>query len=755
MSNQESWAKRLLAWLHGKWIWLRERLLTLKPCRFALLMVLTGLVFLIFASHGQDVVRALAERPTGGRDDWQRFCFFAAALLWSLSAWYWARVMLFLRFPDVPAGADRSAQGIRTWTPRLIGFFATLGIAYAMYKASLGYAANEHADTQERLRDYAYWCAIGAVAFLVAVSARRTLSRAAYKKLKDAPALQGRLAAPLVNALNMPRSKEEAYGALENFKDLSPVTRLLLIGALAVAVTLFLVFTASLQSTAPVIGTAAILLLAAAGWIAVGSVLDFFGMRLRFPVFTTLLLLAMVFSLWNDNHTVRTMREPQLVPGKRDDLQAALQSWMARQQNRLAAGDKDKIPLFLVNAEGGGIRAAYWTATVLGEIQDRDPCFAEQLFSLSGVSGSSLGASVFVALLVEQRVLGGAPRCGQGAPSATVFKIKDKAQAILSEDFLAPVVASILYPDLVQRFLPWPVARFDRAIALERAWERAWRNHMRPTNRFAQPFDWLWHDRSAWTPALFLNATWVEAGKRVIVSNVHIRPRDPGAFEDFVDAEDAQRFLAPRSLRLSTAVHLSARFSYVSPAGTLVKDGRPYGRVVDGGYFENSGATTTLEILQTIGLMAAKDKRWERVEPYVIHISNDPVDPSAWIETAADHPTLAPRQWLNDARSPIATLINTRGARGAHARETLHWQAGSSHFLHFGLCRGSSNIPLGWVLSKSTRDRMEKQLLTDQCPAQPTPAQPQPKPIFDNPGNLKEIGSRLALPVKTAPAKRR
>ena len=44
------------------WDGLRERLLTLKPCRFAVIMVLAGLVFLIWAPQGADVVRALAER---------------------------------------------------------------------------------------------------------------------------------------------------------------------------------------------------------------------------------------------------------------------------------------------------------------------------------------------------------------------------------------------------------------------------------------------------------------------------------------------------------------------------------------------------------------------------------------------------------------------------------------------------------------------------------------------------------------------
>lgn len=723
---------RVLTPLYNLWVWLRVRLLVLKPCRFAVFMVFAGLAFLILA-QGQDVLRALAEQQRGNRDASQRFFFFAAALAWSLSAWYWARIMLFLRFPDPPDGGTR-LQGLRTWAPRAIGFVATFGVALAFYLASRGYADDEHPEVKGLLRSYAFWFLIGSVAFLAAVSLRRDLSRFVYSELKAAPALQGRLTAPLVNMLDVRRSAEEVYGAL-NFKDLNWATRWCLYAALALAALLFLIFVFALQETAPVIGSAAILLFAASGWIAIGSVLDFIGMRLRYPVFLTFLLLAILFSLWNDNHAVRTLSAPQVTAEDRADLRMALRSWMSRQQYVLRNED-DRYPLFVVSAEGGGIRAAYWTATVLGEIQNRNPCFADQLFSLSGVSGGSLGGSVFVALLAQQRATAGASRCRTGAVPSGSFNFKGKAQEILSEDFLSPVVAAMLYPDLAQRILFFPVNSFDRALALEQAWERAWRIHMPGSDRFSQPLDRLWDNKTVWTPALLLNATWVETGKRVITSNVRIAAPD----EDFVDVEDAQRFFAPRSLALSTATHMSARFTYVSPAGTLVKDGKPHGRVVDGGYFENSAATTTLEILKTIDFLSSEDNdsRWKKVEPIVIHISNEPVDSSAGPDTlqmAPKNSTIMPHKWINEALSPLWTMLNTRNARGAHSRETVRWHVGPSNFLHFGLCRRSANVPLGWVLSQSTRERMETQLTKEQCRSAPAPAEP----IFDNPGNLKRI----------------
>jgi hypothetical protein len=109
-------------------------------------------------------------------------------------------------------------------------------------------------------------------------------------------------------------------------------------------------------------------------------------------------------------------------------------------------------PLFIVATEGGGIRTAYWTATVLGTIQDADPSFADHIFAISGVSGGSLGAAVFDALEAE------------ATPQGEFTK---RGQAILSQDFLSPAIATMLFPDLIQRFLPFPVLFLDRGRWLE------------------------------------------------------------------------------------------------------------------------------------------------------------------------------------------------------------------------------------------------------------------------------------------------
>ena len=56
-------------------------------------------------------------------------------------------------------------------------------------------------------------------------------------------------------------------------------------------------------------------------------------------------------------------------------------------------------PVFVVSAQGGGLYAAYNTATFLARLIDLCPGFRRHLFAISSVSGGSVGAAVFASAL--------------------------------------------------------------------------------------------------------------------------------------------------------------------------------------------------------------------------------------------------------------------------------------------------------------------------------------------------------------------
>jgi hypothetical protein len=317
-------------------------------------------------------------------------------------------------------------------------------------------------------------------------------------------------------------------------------------------------------------------------------------------------------------------------------------------------------------------------------------------------------------------------------PSASPapFKFKDKADDILGQDFLSPALASMLYPDFIQRFLFFPVPHFDRGRALELGWEKGWRDTM-GNDRLAGSFVDLWKSGSReWMPALFLNGTSVEKGHRIVTTNLRLT-------NVFLDAEDAADTLAEHGLPatkaachipLSTAADMSARFTYVSPAGRF-----PNGsHVVDGGYFENSGATTALEIVTRIKDVCRFDKI-TNVSVKVIMISNDPRKGSLMIAPAKPGPEAAgPKRsesltrrhnFLGDLLAPPDALMNTRDARGVYAQKAIRREqrpfkadaaeqipSDTKDIVYFGLRDTNVPLPLGWLLSREAAKTMQDQL---------------------------------------------
>src|SRR5439155_10310858 len=134
---------------------------------------------------------------------------------------------------------------------------------------------------------------------------------------------------------------------------------------------------------------------------------------------------------------------------------------------------------------------------------------------------------------------------------------------------------------------------------------------------------------------------------------------------------------------LSTAAHMSARFTYVSPAGRFATDGT---HVVDGGYFENSGAATALDILRQVNNELRQNAGLRAIIPQIIMISNNPLGVASGSRdltmtkqalknvtrsAAAEAAQREPGTFLEDALAPVYALRSTRDARGEHAPKVI------------------------------------------------------------------------------------
>ncbi|HTD52565.1 MAG TPA: hypothetical protein VK780_06040, partial [Thermoanaerobaculia bacterium] len=538
-------ANRLLRLARRAWAWLRRGISTLLPCRFAILVLGLVTVILALTDQGLESLRVMAEfgnpDQVGAREPYllRLLIFFLGTATLASSIWYFSRQALLLDPPQKPL--TREVEVLFRWAPRVLGVLGFACPALALWFAASQYGIDEGLDQNPSPRTL---LKILAVAFLtlglvfgVLLSIRRS-----------------RLA---LESLNVPEGRRQ-------LRQLPASTRAVLWASAAVTVGLFVgIIVAPIRLTA-FVATPSVVLFCAAIWVFVGTLLVVSSVRLRLPLFTALAVLLLVSSRSNDNHRVLPAAPARARPG----LAEATTAWVSWMDEHYP--EEPRHPVFIVAAEGGGLRAGYWTAAVLTGIHSQFPTFSDHCFAISGVSGGSLGAAVFDGLL-----------------TARPEDFRVAAREVLSHDFLAPTVARLFGTDLPQQFVPWPILP-DRGAAMERAWERAWNKVARGT--FSQPFLEMALEHR---PSLFLNGTEVETGRRVIFSPIRIEPSATSpATQEFVfkNARDGLDLLGG-DLPVSGAVLMSARFTYVSPAGTI-RDDKSIHRIVDGGYFENSGAAT-------------------------------------------------------------------------------------------------------------------------------------------------------------------
>ena len=196
-------------------------------------------------------------------------------------------------------------------------------------------------------------------------------------------------------------------------------------------------------------------------------------------------------------------------------LSSAFAAWLKKRvAGRDATGDEHDFPVFIVAAQGGGYYAAYHSALTLARLQDLCPDLRNQLFAISGVSGGSLGASVFAAISDNIPADFRHQPCVATASSGRYERV---VKDFFHQDLLSPLLATFLFIDLPASLLPLPnkllpfhPIPYNRVNALESSFEdafdvakeAAWSNPLRA------PFFSRW-DAANPTPALILNGTLV------------------------------------------------------------------------------------------------------------------------------------------------------------------------------------------------------------------------------------------------------
>jgi hypothetical protein len=696
-----------LAWLNAT-DWLAIALDHCKPIRVSLLILAFSTIVITNVDQAAELfLIAMWADPSEIR----YVSLLITSALAGLAVWYTAYNAYRLTYPRWPALQDPRAAPLRRWLPRVLGIIVPLLVLFG-YLAALRGTPHATCTTaaQCHRRDWrTAGLLIEAAALIVFFIGPQQLKARLFGSRKAAA--QNHIAEQRVQSITV-------LGTL-------PLSIFLAVLILNVLITALVVVQPRQFDG---MGSLAVLLIAGSFFCMSGGFLCMLADRRGIPLLMLLMLMSVSLHALhlNNNHRVRqysamsTHQRPATPPAEnRPDFDAYAQAWL-----RSRCAPQRTCPVIVVSTEGGGLRSAAWTAMVLSRLtalvdqiappNSGEPLFERYVFAASGVSGGSLGLATYVVALQT--------------PPHTGLSAESLSDQTLNHDFLAPMMANAWFVDFTQRWLPGALFD-DRGRALTRAWEQA--AEEQGMSAFAQPFAALYEhaDGSVKTdvPALFFNSTTVGEGWRFVQS-----PFRPYTTSPWTTAFDGSQWLDPR-IPLSEVVLNSARFTYLSPAGTLQTTKTPPPvptslQLVDGGYFENSGTTTLLEVIQLLRKAAAK--QGQRLQVIVLHISNDPTlhdfvdthnsnDPlPLYSATCPRVQSLTERKSYGEITAPAVALLDTRDARGEYARArllaSLHINTdnpGSGDVLwHMRLCPGNYPLPLGWTISPPVFDEMHRQL---------------------------------------------
>lgn len=428
-------------------------------------------------------------------------------------------------------------------------------------------------------------------------------------------------------------------------------------------------------------------------------------------------------------HTVRIIPDPRHAvlasdPGqeesvriKRATLDAIFTQWV-----KACAPDSGPVRPVIVAVSGGATRAGLWGAAVLDRVlqAQAEGRTGAKLFAVSSVSGGSLGVAGAMSVMRDER------QCAtSGLPSLRA----DQGRAPLAGDALGPLLAGWLAND-VPRATFEPLAalirklngRFpnggDSAEAIERAFEHLW-DEVRPAGSLAWsgPFLTLFYtEEGQYRPGMpiwIANGTDAATGNRVLTSPI----APPGKADDetpwpFRGARDLIE-LMDSDVPISTAINNTARFPYLEPFGTMRRRGtrKQVGSLIDGGYFENEGMQTALDLADWLQREGNRLTGGREVEPIIVQATGDGevkvTDRDIMTcGRASDGPWIASKgRALPQLLAPLAGLYHVRGGHSAVLLREAKDEHCPGRFFHFYLpgrkVQGHPReaVPLNWVLS--------------------------------------------------------
>lgn len=678
---------------------------------FIIIVVAVGHFAFVINDQGQDLVLALSEKG-----NWSAgvLFLFGAVILWSIACWYSTRILFQLKdlsfvykkeivvhsASDLPQFSQtgnssstpyiidedrkKRIEDFIKWTPRIFGLIPFLIWFFAFRKQS------------ELIEDSSFliWAYV-----IIVVSGTMMIVFYSYrKKLIEILKLPVTFLPNRFAADPLPRQKLLRNKSLRNF----------LIVVFVVFLFFLMIFGFPIGSViAAFFGPGAIVLIGLTMFTCLLALLSYWNNWKKKPVFVILLGWIMLCGLWNDN---TILREEHVTTKKRETIEDHFHQWVKYHQP--TDSNQSVIPLIIIAAEGGGIRALNWTASVLRGMEEDIAGFPEHVFAISGVSGGGVGSSFYLSYYRDKL-----KNNGMGNVDFSTMPF----DTLLSADYLSSVTAGLLFPDNLQRVLPWNWNSLNRTRRLEDAWSQEY-NDLTTLHTWDHTFLRIWDLEDSLRyrlPSLFLNGTLAETGQKAIASNLAWKKDSTDTVHHFFDIIDVEEKLGEtRDLPFKTAVSLCARFPGVTTGGLLIDStGQKIGHIVDGGYAENTGLETAIAVYATLyNLIRVNnaDPAKTDIKVYMLFIKNSKTEDSDKIIKG-----------IMDINVPLNAFFNAWGRGAIPTHQTTHdlinhssldtlisHRSTKTEDIYYKIelnRKGKVHLPLGWYLSDQARRELKAQ----------------------------------------------
>ena len=386
----------------------------------------------------------------------------------------------------------------------------------------------------------------------------------------------------------------------------------------------------------------------------------FGGKKLRFPLFTFMMLIGFFLGEFNANRACFDHYSLDKVESthKRVAMKQYVHDWISNRKDKIAQAEKGSYPVLFVSSEGGGSRAGLWAFLIHSYLseQSNNAYYEDYLFSMTGASGGGVGNGLFFATAQQ------AIERNTKLKYTSDQNFKYKASELYAENYLSTSIVGLLGRDLFKNILG--LFSFDnRGELLQNEWQAAHKEVFKLNENDLEKEVLSFYSKANASgfvpPLLLMNSSHAQTGKYSVIS-----PVDFSEVEAFSGYYDFMKQLKKvkgqqRSVRLSEAMRMNAAFPYLTPAGEV----KGMGLFGDAGYYDNIGGTVTTSLMTVFNEVLNSTPEFSDIKDKVA------------LKSVLIYSDLDKKGDLDDQSAPIsqlgAPLRTLMNVRSGHTKEQI------------------------------------------------------------------------------------